>query len=263
MDWTDIDSLERCTSIAELWAQSLQVFAAMGFDYAIYLTVDGDRSHPHIQTNLPDIYQQLPSHRDPFLDHCCNSYEPQFTGAEFLADHPYLAAAETAFIRDASVMSGFRAGIAIPVRLQGSDRFGGFNIGTSLTRADFLAHVAGKTDSLRFLCMFIHRRMEELRQPAAAAPEQPPADAPAEAAFNRSLIAPQSEALTRLSPREREVLYLFSQGLTTKECAAICKISPHTVSEYANSIYRKLNVRNRVEAIGVLARIRPSARPGR
>ncbi|WP_405112843.1 helix-turn-helix transcriptional regulator (plasmid) [Phaeobacter sp. BS52] len=49
------------------------------------------------------------------------------------------------------------------------------------------------------------------------------------------------------------MLYLFSQGLTSKECAAVCKISPHTVSEYANSIYRKLNVRNRVEAIRVLA----------
>ncbi|XHE53900.1 autoinducer binding domain-containing protein (plasmid) [Phaeobacter sp. BS34] len=109
MDWTDIDSLERCNSTDALWAQALQIFATMGFDYAIYLTVEGDRSHPHIHTNLPQIYEQLPSHRDPFLDHCCNSYEPQFTGTEFLSDHPYLEAEEMAFIREASAKTGFRA----------------------------------------------------------------------------------------------------------------------------------------------------------
>ncbi|UWR55210.1 LuxR family transcriptional regulator (plasmid) [Phaeobacter inhibens] len=253
VDWTDIDSLERCNSTDALWAQALQIFATMGFDYAIYLTVEGDRSHPHIHTNLPQIYEQLPSHRDPFLDHCCNSYEPQFTGTEFLSDHPYLEAEEMAFIREASAKTGFRAGIAIPVRLQGSDRFGGFNLGTARSRDSFIAHVTGKTDSLRFLCLIIHRRMEELRQTAsspAANPSEPDAEG---AGFDRPLIAPPPAALTRLSPREREVLYLFSQGLTSKECAAVCKISPHTVSEYANSIYRKLNVRNRVEAIGVLA----------
>ncbi|WP_405112840.1 autoinducer binding domain-containing protein (plasmid) [Phaeobacter sp. BS52] len=109
MDWTDIDSLERCNSTDALWAQALQIFAIMGFDFAIYLTVEGDRSHPHIHTNLPQIYEQLPSHQDPFLDHCCNSYEPQFTGTEFLSDHPYLGAEERAFIQEASVKTGFRA----------------------------------------------------------------------------------------------------------------------------------------------------------
>ncbi|WP_260088682.1 hypothetical protein [Phaeobacter inhibens] len=114
MDWTDIDSLERCNSTDALWAQALQSLRPWALTMPIYLTVEGDRSHPHIHTNLPQIYEQLPSHRDPFLDHCCNSYEPQFTGTEFLSDHPYLEAEEMAFIRGASAKTGFRAGIAIP-----------------------------------------------------------------------------------------------------------------------------------------------------
>jgi len=44
-------------------------------------------------------------------------------------------------------------------------------------------------------------------------------------------------------------MFLFAQGLSTKEAAQVCNISPHTVSEYAKESYRKLGVRNRIEAV--------------
>jgi two-component system response regulator DesR len=52
-----------------------------------------------------------------------------------------------------------------------------------------------------------------------------------------------------LSERERQVLVLASTGATNREIAAQLNISPHTVKEYASALYRKLEVRNRTEAV--------------
>jgi two-component system response regulator DesR len=60
--------------------------------------------------------------------------------------------------------------------------------------------------------------------------------------------APENEAPT-ISPREREVLELVSQGATNREIAAQLHLSPHTVKEHTSALYRKLEVRNRAEAV--------------
>ena len=52
-----------------------------------------------------------------------------------------------------------------------------------------------------------------------------------------------------LSSREREVLSLMAGGATNKEIAARLFLSPHTVKEHTSSLYRKLNARNRTEAV--------------
>lgn len=52
-----------------------------------------------------------------------------------------------------------------------------------------------------------------------------------------------------LSDREREVLQLVAAGLTNPEIARALHLSPHTVKEHASSLYRKLGVRNRTEAV--------------
>jgi len=52
-----------------------------------------------------------------------------------------------------------------------------------------------------------------------------------------------------LSERERQVLALVAAGATNREIATELHLSPYTVKEYASGLYRKLDVRNRVEAV--------------
>ncbi len=60
-----------------------------------------------------------------------------------------------------------------------------------------------------------------------------------------------AEALT---PREGEVLNALAQGLTNKQIAHSLGISEHTVKYHISSIYSKLEVMNRAEAVRVGAR---------
>ena len=52
-----------------------------------------------------------------------------------------------------------------------------------------------------------------------------------------------------LTEREREVLVLMSSGATNREIAERLFLSPHTIKEHTSAIYRKLEVRNRAEAV--------------
>jgi DNA-binding NarL/FixJ family response regulator len=66
-----------------------------------------------------------------------------------------------------------------------------------------------------------------------------------------NLVFPRSprEPSAPLSPREREVLALMAAGSTNREIAAQLHLSPHTVKEHTSALYRKLDVRNRAEAV--------------
>src|SRR3954467_1504092 len=65
-----------------------------------------------------------------------------------------------------------------------------------------------------------------------------------------TVFAPRSEGPSApLSEREREVLSLMASGATNKEIAGRLFLSPHTVKEHTSSLYRKLGVRNRAEAV--------------
>ena len=57
-----------------------------------------------------------------------------------------------------------------------------------------------------------------------------------------------------LSAREREVLGMLVRGLPNKEIAAHLFIADRTVKFHAQSIYRKLEVANRTEAVSVAIR---------
>lgn len=62
----------------------------------------------------------------------------------------------------------------------------------------------------------------------------------------RPAPAPDGEALT---PREIEVLKLFSKGLSYREAASVLHISPHTIGDHVKAIHHKLAVHSRTEAI--------------
>jgi DNA-binding NarL/FixJ family response regulator len=58
-----------------------------------------------------------------------------------------------------------------------------------------------------------------------------------------------------LSEREREVLDLIAAGSTNREIAEQLFLSPHTVKEHTSAVYRKLEARNRAEAVQRAQRI--------
>lgn len=55
----------------------------------------------------------------------------------------------------------------------------------------------------------------------------------------------------QLSPREREILNLLAAGLGNKQIAWQLKISEHTVKFHVTSIFNKLNVSSRAQAVAV------------
>ena len=65
------------------------------------------------------------------------------------------------------------------------------------------------------------------------------------------LFESDSEPLERgpLTDRESEVIGLLAEGLANKQIAAALGISEHTVKFHVSSIYAKLNVTNRTEAV--------------
>jgi len=59
----------------------------------------------------------------------------------------------------------------------------------------------------------------------------------------------EEEQASRLSEREQEVLDLIASGATNREIADRLHLSPWTVKDYTGAVYRKLDVRNRAEAV--------------
>ncbi|MEL7190219.1 MAG: response regulator transcription factor [Pseudomonadota bacterium] len=64
-----------------------------------------------------------------------------------------------------------------------------------------------------------------------------------------SLAVQEPDANCRLSKREAEMLSFFARGLSYKETASAMEISPKSVGNYVKSIYSKLAVHSRSEAV--------------
>ncbi len=76
---------------------------------------------------------------------------------------------------------------------------------------------------------------------------------------DKSPIAPTSPAgstgrLARLSPQEQRLLRLVAEGRTNKELAEAMKLGEGTVRNYLSSIFSKLEVENRTEAVALWIR---------
>lgn len=64
--------------------------------------------------------------------------------------------------------------------------------------------------------------------------------------------------LSSLSPRERDVMYLLSDGKTLKEVATAFEISVQTASKHRGNLFSKLNVANEVDLLKLLIAIDPN-----
>ncbi|MDZ7704991.1 MAG: response regulator transcription factor [Trueperaceae bacterium] len=56
-------------------------------------------------------------------------------------------------------------------------------------------------------------------------------------------------SLPNLTPRELQVLQLLGKGYTNKQMAKDLDLSPETIKDYLNGVYRKLEVRDRLAAL--------------
>ncbi len=65
-----------------------------------------------------------------------------------------------------------------------------------------------------------------------------------------TVFPPESQRpRTIVSDREREVLSLLAAGATNDEIATALYLSPHTIKDHTTALYRKMNARNRAEAV--------------
>jgi LuxR family maltose regulon positive regulatory protein len=106
--------------------------------------------------------------------------------------------------------------------------------------SQWLAHA--NASPLRNYAIHLLSQFDAEPPPAPAAQEEiSPVDDPS-ASAGQALIEP-------LSPREVEVLQVMALGKTNKEIARQLVIAPGTVKAHTASIYRKLDVANRTEAV--------------
>jgi DNA-binding NarL/FixJ family response regulator len=66
--------------------------------------------------------------------------------------------------------------------------------------------------------------------------------------LTRSLVAPEPQAVTALTDREREVLVLVAQGLSNQQIADSLVISERTARTHVSNILGKLGVASRTQA---------------
>jgi len=66
---------------------------------------------------------------------------------------------------------------------------------------------------------------------------------------SQEIASPAGNLVEPLSQRELEVLHLMALGRTNQEIARQLIVSPGTVKAHTASIYRKLDVANRTEAV--------------
>jgi DNA-binding NarL/FixJ family response regulator len=67
--------------------------------------------------------------------------------------------------------------------------------------------------------------------------------------YKRHRAGPTSDKVTRLSPREREVVQLVSEGKASKEIANILKLSLATAETHRSNILRKLRLHSIAELV--------------
>jgi len=66
----------------------------------------------------------------------------------------------------------------------------------------------------------------------------------------------EGQSLPDLTPRERQVLRLLADGLTTDQIADKLHISVHTVRRHCQNLMRKLGIHSKVEAVALALRRR-------
>lgn len=84
---------------------------------------------------------------------------------------------------------------------------------------------------------------------AGANPISPEAATHLLSLFKHGQGTPIDKVQSELNSRETEVLTCFAKGLSYKETASVMELSVHTINDHVKSIYSKLRVHSKSEAI--------------
>ncbi len=228
----NIENTGSLEGIFKILSDTLQFFDIPKF---IYETVpDTPIAEPLIYSTLPDCWprngETLCMERneewfDPFLAYCCGTFEITKAGWEYLPDHDYVGAGSKAFIATLERF-GIISGLAIPCRLKGTGRYGGFMLCSTFDRYRFERSIMPRAGQFQTFCLIAHRRIEDI-------------------AFDRKAILGQRP----LSARERQCLDLVSRGLRAKEIAHSLGVSEASIRLYLKNARSKLGARTMEEAI--------------
>lgn len=161
--------------------------------------------------------------RDPFFLHCCNSFQPGRSGAEYTSHHPFLSRDDVFFI-DLAREAGFHSGLWFPEHLVGEAWAGGWNVGSEFRRAE-ADRVFGALQSP--LAVALHAAHERLSE----------------------ALRSQAWKSATLSPRERDCLSGLATGKHFGEISDWLEISYGTVEFHVRNARRKLQAATREQAV--------------
>jgi len=219
-----VETISREAAPDALWQATLDFLALAGFDKI--LRVRAGTSGVTVRTTLSDGFQTFYRENsfqndDPFLSHCMTSPVPVATGADYLDRYDYLNARSRELILSAAE-DGFRAGFSVVAPVPEQKRALGWNIGSSLGRAEVEVIRREREPLIRLALMAVQDRLDG------------------------------AEALrASLSARERECLSLIADGLRVKAIAAELGIQPVTVELHLANARKKLGAATREHAVAL------------
>lgn len=226
------ERLQSAQSLDDAWDTICEAYSAYGIDHLIYIYMRPTAPHDNglVLSNLPEwwkdyyVDEKLARH-DPFFK-ICDTFSPTRTGPAYIDDNAHrLTKEEIRFIREGGE-AGFESGICSPVRLQGPEHFGGWNLGSSMKRPDFEKQLRESCERLQLMGFIAHEHLQQLANSA------------------RSGIAHET-----LSSRERECLLWLARGLRNREIADRLNIAAVTVELHLKHARSKLGAATREEAL--------------
>lgn len=232
-----LNKLDTSHSLEETWKIAVNFFNQQQITHILYVYCRGYKNtvaDTILLSTMPqwwiERYQERGYARfDPFFKYCCTTYETVKTGIEYYNDYDYLNQEERDLIQEAS-KTGFTAGASFTMRRMGLGKdFGGWNLGTSLSRDKFDKLYEEKSDMLRIVAMYMHERL------------------------NIQLQKDQEETIKyqqqTLSERQVDCLKLLAQGKRIKQIADILSIQPITVDHHIKMARESLQATTREQAI--------------
>lgn len=230
-------ALEKAQSLQDIWQVAVSYFEQQGISHIIYVycrSYQASVKDTILLSTMPDWWVEKYQANgyakiDPFFKYCCSTYETIKTGVEYYDDYTFLNERERQLIKEAS-QTGFRSGASFTMRKMGSGTdFGGWNLGTSLKRAEFDKLYKDKGEKLRIVAMYMHEQIN-LRLHKD----------------HQEVAVYQGQELTE---RQIDCLNLLAKGMRIQQIAEQLNIKAITVDHHIKLARENLQATTREQAI--------------